>query len=132
PGRWPGPLPLPPPRGALSAGGAEAASSASDPGEDATIHEQARAMIEAGLAPPLASVVGAGFTTLAGRRAYTMAGSFSAFLLATRGAERLRALYKSAGDFSNVYHVPLADLDAEWRQFLAKQPLTTRERAHAS
>jgi hypothetical protein len=28
--------------------------------------------------------------------------------------------------------VPLADLEAEWRQFLAAQPLTTRERAHAS
>jgi hypothetical protein len=28
--------------------------------------------------------------------------------------------------------VPLADLEAEWRQFLDKQPLTTRERAQAS
>ena len=49
-------------------------------------------MVEAGLAPPLAAVVGAGFSTLSGRRAYTMAGSFSAFLLATRGADKLRAL----------------------------------------
>ena len=89
-------------------------------------------MIEAGLAPPLAAVVGAGFTTLAGRRAYTIAGSFSAFLLATRGAEKLRALYRSAGNFTDVYRVPLADLEREWRQFLARQPLTTRERAHAS
>src|SRR5262249_41453512 len=96
--RWHGPLPVPAFSMGLIGGVAEAASSASDPGEDATIHEQARAMIEAGLAPPLAAVVGAGFSTLAGRRAYTMAGSFSAFLLATRGAERMRALYKSAGD----------------------------------
>ncbi|HEY7372982.1 MAG TPA: hypothetical protein VIF57_12535 [Polyangia bacterium] len=130
--RWHGPLPLPALAGGLIEGVAEAASSASDPDEDATIHEQARAMIEAGLAPPLASVVGAGFTTLAGRRAYTMAGSFSAFLLATRGPEKLRALYRSAGNFAAVYRVPLADLEAEWRQFLAAQPLTTRERAHAS
>ena len=69
-------------------------------------------MIEAGLAPPLAAVVGAGFSTLAGRRAYTIAGSFSAFLLATRGAEKLRALYRSAGNFTDVYRVPLADLEA--------------------
>jgi hypothetical protein len=89
-------------------------------------------MIEAGLAPPLSAVMGAGFSTQAGRRAYTMAGSFSSFLLATRGAERLRALYRSAGNFSDVYRVPLADLEKEWRQFLAQQPLTTRERAHAS
>ncbi|HMF44568.1 MAG TPA: hypothetical protein VKQ32_28030, partial [Polyangia bacterium] len=100
--------------------------------DDATIHEQARAMIEAGLAPPLSAVVGAGFSTLAGHRAYTLAGSFASFLLATRGADKLRALYRSAGNFADVYRVPLADLEAEWRQFLAKQPLTTRDRAHAS
>jgi hypothetical protein len=129
--RWHGPLPLPALSGGLIEGVAEAASQ-SDPDEDATIHEEARAMIEAGLAPPLEAVVGAGFSTLAGRRAYTIAGSFSTFLLATRGAERLRALYRSAGNFTDVYHVPLADLEREWRQFLAQQPLTTRERAQAS
>jgi hypothetical protein len=130
--RWHGPLPLPALSGGLIEGVAVAASAATDPDDDGTIHEEARAMIEAGLAPPLASVVGAGFSTLAGRRAYTIAGSFSAFLLATRGAEKLRALYQSAGNFGDVYRVPLADLEAEWRQFLAKQPLTTRERAQAS
>jgi hypothetical protein len=130
--RWHGPLPLPAFAGGLIEGVAEAASAASDPIDDATIHEQARAMVEAGLAPPLASVVGAGFSTLAGRRAYTIAGSFCAFLLATRGAPKLRELYRSAGNFTDVYRVPLADLEAEWRQFLGKQPLTTRERAHAS
>jgi len=130
--RWHGPLPLPALSGGLIEGVAEAASGAFDPDDDATIHEQARAMIEAGLAPPLAAVVGAGFSTLAGRRAYTIAGSFSAFLLTTRGPDKLRALYRSAGDFGAVYRVPLADLEAEWRQFLAQQPLTTRERAQAS
>ncbi|HXT99923.1 MAG TPA: hypothetical protein VN903_02960, partial [Polyangia bacterium] len=123
--------PLPALAGGLIEGVAEAASS-SDPDEDATIHEQARAMIEAGLAPPLAAVMGAGFSAQAGHRAYTMAGSFSSFLLATRGAERLRALYRSAGNFTDVYRVPLSDLESEWRQFLAQQPLTTRERARAS
>ena len=130
--RWHGPLPLPAFSVGLIEGVAEAVSGAADPDDDATIHEESRAMIEAGLAPPLASVVGAGFSTLAGRRAYTIAGSFSAFLLATRGAEKLRALYRSAGNFTDVYRVPLADLEAEWRQFLARQPLTTRERAQAS
>src|SRR5204863_10146767 len=48
------------------------------------------------------------------------------------GADRLLALYRSAGDFAGVYRVPLADLEAEWRQFLAKQPLTTRDRSSAS
>jgi hypothetical protein len=124
-------LPLPTLASGLVEGVAEAADS-SDPDGDATIHQEARAMIEAGLAPPLAAVVGSGFTTLAGRRAYTMAGSFTAFLLETRGSQKLRELYRSAGNFTNVYRAPLADLEREWREFLTRQPLTTRERARAS
>jgi hypothetical protein len=128
---WRGPLPHPVLAMGLVEGIAEAAD-ASDPEGDATIHQEAAAMIAAGLAPPLPAVVGAGFSTLAGARAYTIAGSFSAFLLATRGAEKLRALYRSAGNFTDVYRTPLADLEREWRQFLAKQPLTTHQRAQAS
>jgi hypothetical protein len=128
--RW---TPVPHPRLAMGLveGIAEAAD-ASDPWGDATIHQEAAAMIAAGLAPPLADVVGAGFSTLAGARAYTLAGSFAAFLLDTRGADKLRALYRSAGNFSDVYRVPLGDLEREWRHFLAGQPLTTQERAHAT
>jgi plasmid stabilization system protein ParE len=129
--RFWGPIPHPVLAMGLVEGIAEAAD-AGDPEGDATIHQEAAAMIAAGLAPPLAAVVGAGFSALAGARAYTIAGSFSAFLLATRGADRLRALYRSAGDFSDVYRTPLADLEREWRQFLARQPLTTSQRAQAS
>ncbi len=121
--RWT-PLPHPALAMGLVEGIAEAAD-ADDPWGDATIHQEAAAMIAAGLAPPLADVVGAGFSTLAGARAYTLAGSFSAFLLSTRGADKLRALYRSAGNFSDVYRIPLADLEREWRHFLAAQPLTT-------
>ncbi len=128
---WRGPLPHPVLAMGLVEGVAEAATAA-DPSGDATIHQEAAAMIAANLAPPLAAVVGAGFSTLAGARAYTIAGSFSAFLLATRGAEKLRALYRSAGNFTDVYRTPLGDLEREWRQFLAKQPLTTHQRAQAS
>jgi hypothetical protein len=128
--RW-GPLPHPALAMGLVEGIAEAAD-ASDPWGDATIHQEAAAMIANGLAPSLRDVVGAGFSTLAGARAYTLAGSFSAFLLATRGPEKLRELYHSAGNFTDVYRVPLSDLEREWRQFLTKQPLTTQQRAHAS
>jgi hypothetical protein len=126
-----GPLPLPVLAFGLVEGIAEAADSGA-PHADATIHQEAAAMIAAGLAPPLASVVGAGFSAVAGPRAYTMAGSFCSFLLASRGADKLRALYKSAGNFSDVYRVPLAVLEQEWRTFLSKQPLTESQRAQAS
>ena len=108
--RW-GPLPHPALAMGLVEGLAEAADSDA-PAGDATIHQEAAAMMAAGLAPPLGDVVGAGFSTVAGARAYTMAGSFAAFLLATRGADKLRALYRSAGNFTNIYRVPLRDLDA--------------------
>ena len=128
--RW-GPLPHPALAMGLVEGLAEAAD-ADAPSGDATIHQEAAAMMAAGLAPPLADVVGAGFSTVAGARAYTMAGSFAAFLLTTRGADKLRELYRSAGNFSDVYRVPLRDLEREWRQFLGKQPLTTGQRAQAT
>jgi hypothetical protein len=129
--KWRGPLPVPVLAMGLVEGLAEAADW-TDPDGNATIHQDAAAMIADGLAPPLASVVGAGFSAQAGARAYTMAGSFCAFLLETRGPERLRALYRSAGNFIDVYRAPLATLEAEWRGFLAKQPVSARDKARAS
>jgi hypothetical protein len=129
--RWKGPLPLPTLAMGLVEGLAEAADT-SDPDGASTIHQDAAAMIADGRAPPLAAVVGAGFSTLSGARAYTLAGSFCAFLLETRGPERLRALYHSAGNFTDVYRTPLPNLEEEWRQFLGRQPLSPRDRARAS
>ncbi len=128
---WKGPLPVPTLAMGLVEGLAEAAD-ASDPDGNSTIHQDAAAMIADGLAPPLADVVGAGFSGQSGARAYTLAGSFCTFLLETRGPERLRALYRSAGNFTDVYRTPLADLEDEWRQFLRKQPLSERDKARAS
>ncbi|HEX4406789.1 MAG TPA: hypothetical protein VH560_18245 [Polyangia bacterium] len=128
-----GPLPVPTPTLAMGLveGLAEAADE-SDPEGSSTIHQDAAAMIADGLAPPLADIVGAGFSAQSGARAYTLAGSFCAFLLETRGPERLRALYHSAGNFTDVYRTPLPNLEEEWRQFLRKQPLNSRDRARAS
>jgi hypothetical protein len=128
--RWKGPLPLPRLASGLIEGIAEAADF-TDPDGGSTTHQEAAAIIADGRAPPLADVIGAGFSTLSGPRAYTLAGSFCRFLLDTRGAERLRALYRSAGDFSAVYGQPLGTLEAEWRRFLARQPMSAEQRARA-
>ena len=127
---WKGPLPYPRIASGLIEGIAEAADS-SDPDGPATIHQQAQAIVADGRAPPLETVVGAGFSTVSGPRAYVLAGSFCTFMLETRGADKLRSLYHSAGNFSDVYQTPLADLEQEWRHFLSRQPLSTRDRARA-
>jgi tetratricopeptide (TPR) repeat protein len=129
--RWHGPLPLP----ALAAGLVEGIAEAADYGaaeDQSTIHQEAAAMIAAGQAPALETVMGAGFSGQAGPRAYTVAGSFCRFLLQTRGAEAMRRIYRSAGDFQGVYGAPLAALETEWRAFLKRQPLDARDRARAS
>jgi tetratricopeptide (TPR) repeat protein len=126
-----GPFPMP----ALASGLVEGIAEAADfgaPDGGSTLHQEAAAMIADGRAPPLDAVVGAGFSTLSGARAYTLAGSFCRFLLDTRGAEKLRQLYRSAGNFLDVYRTPLPNLEREWREFLARQPLSPRDRAHAS
>jgi hypothetical protein len=125
---WRWPLPR------LSSGMVEGIAEAADYGDPdgrATVHQEARAMILAGLAPPLAKVVGAGFTTVAGARAYTIAGSFTHFLLATFGADKLRAIYRSGGDFVGVFGQDLAALERQWREFLERQPVDDREKARA-
>ena len=123
-------LPFPRLASGLIEGIAEAADYG-DPWGRSTVHQDARAMIAAGLAPPLAKVVGAGFSTISGPRAYTIAGSFTHFLLATRGAEKLKAIYRSGGDFVGVYGQPLEALEPEWRAFVEKQPLDKREQERA-
>jgi hypothetical protein len=75
--------------------------------------------------------MGAGFSVESGARAYVLAGSFCRFLLDRFGADKLRAAYRSAGDFEAVYGLPLAELEKSWRAFLETQPLDAREEARA-
>jgi hypothetical protein len=128
--RFWGPIPVPRLASGLIEGVAEAADYG-DPDGRSTIHQEARAIVASGRAPPLRSVVGAGFSTLAGARAYTLAGSFCHFLLLEHGPDKLRALYRSAGDFVGVYGVPVETLEQSWRAFLERQPLDPMERARA-
>lgn len=102
-----------------------------DPDGRATVHQDAKAVVQDGRAPPLSSVVGAAFSVASGARAYTVAGSFTHFLLSTHGPDKLRALYRSAGDFTGVYGRPLNELEASWKDFLRTQPDVPDERAAA-
>ena len=107
--RWRWRLPLPRLASGLVEGIAEAADFG-DPDGRATVHQEARAMIAAGLAPPLAKVVGAGFTTAGGRARLHHGRLVLAISCCQPTApDKLRALYRSGGDFAGVYGEPLRD-----------------------
>jgi tetratricopeptide (TPR) repeat protein len=88
----------------------------------------ARALSDLKMSPPLPSVFGVGFLGFSGPRAYSVAGAFCHYLLETYGPDKLRALYKSAGDFAGVYGKTLAELESEWRKALEQVTLTDEER----
>jgi tetratricopeptide (TPR) repeat protein len=125
-----GPLPVPSLATGLIEGVAEAADF-DDPDGRSTTHQEAAAMIALGQAPDLRRALGAGFTFESGPRAYTVAGSFCRFLLEGFGAAKLRALYRSAGDFNRVYGRDLDSLEQDWRAFLASLPVDEDNRAQA-
>lgn len=125
-----GPFPVPRLATGLIEGVAEAADF-DNPDGRLTLHEEAAAMIALGKAPRLERVLGAGFSLESGPRAYTIAGSFCRFLLDRFGAAKLRAAYRSAGDFQRVYGVPLATLAEAWRADLARLGVDAQSRAEA-
>jgi len=125
-----GPLPWP----ALASGLVEGIAEAADfdnPDGRATTHQEAAAMLALGKAPDLRRALGAGFTFESGPRAYTVAGSFCRYLLDSFGAEKLRALYRSAGNFELVYGRELASLEKDWQAFLSALPPDESSRAQA-
>ena len=88
-----------------------------------TPHESVRAMVDMGLAPPLERLLSTGFFAFSSARSYTAAGSFVRYLLDRHGAERLRVLYRTGGDFSQAYGRAQADLIAEWQAMIGKVEL---------
>lgn len=97
---------------------------------DASPHQWSRAMLEAGMAPRVATLASLGFFASASANAYTAAGSFCRWLHDSFGAERFRAVY-ARGDFSAVYGRPAEALEREWHAFLRTVPVDDRVVARA-
>ncbi len=115
-----GPLRVPARAGVLVAPGlVEGLAVAVDlPRGEWTAHEWTRAMRDLGLMPRLAGLIGpAGFFGAPPARAYTVAGSFLAFLLEHHGAAPVKRLYGGAA-FREAFGKPLEALAAEWSAFL--------------
>lgn len=95
--------------------------------ERLTPHEAVRAMQAMGLTPSIRELLSLRFLTVSSARSYTTAGSFLRFLLDRYGAERVRALYRSGGDFDGVYGKSIGALEAEWRAMIATITLPAEE-----
>ena len=88
-----------------------------------TPHQSVKALTELKMAPRLESLLSTGFLAVSSARSYTTSGSFVRFLLETRGPDRVRALYRSGGDFEESFGEPLSKLATEWREMIAATPL---------
>lgn len=93
-----------------------------EPRDRLTPHQWARAMLELDRMPDLAPVVGLGFLVEQGALAYTVAGSFVAYLREHHGPAAVRRAYR-AGDVERATGRPLPELEAEWRRYLRRVPL---------
>jgi hypothetical protein len=91
------------------------------PGDNSplTPHESARVLQELGYLPSLQGLFSLGFLASSPVRSYATAGSFVRFLYDHYGAEKLREVYASGGDFEGVYGESFAALEGEWRTMLS-------------
>lgn len=97
-----------------------------------TPHQWTLALREAGLAPPIARLLGpAGFYLQGSSLAYTMAGSFIRWLIDTRGRDAFLRLYAD-GDFDAAFDAPVDALVTEWEAFIAGQRVPPEAAAVAS
>jgi len=117
---------------AVNMGLVEGIATAADwPASDLNVHMAAAALRRMDAAPDIRRMLGAtGFWTQSSGRAYTLMGSFIAFLVKTRGIEKLKKAYPN-GDFEHAYSQSIDSLVAEWEGFVDAIPLTEREMARA-
>jgi len=84
-----------------------------------TPHEAVRVMQVMGVQPTIKELLSINFFAVSPARSYQTAGSFLHFLLEKYGADKLRALYHSGGDFSGSYAKSLGELEKEWRDMIS-------------
>jgi len=83
-----------------------------------TPHEWARALDILGKRPRLAAIFGLGFFGKNAATSYTLAGSFSRFLLEKYGPRPLCEAYRSGGDYRRSHGKSLEELEQEWVAFI--------------
>ncbi|HEU0029963.1 MAG TPA: hypothetical protein VFQ53_04970 [Kofleriaceae bacterium] len=85
-----------------------------------TPDELVRVLQALGSEPSIQSLLGLSFFSVSAAKGYTTAGSFLRYLLDEYGPAKLRAVYRSGGDFEAAYGMPRGALEAGWKDKLAK------------
>ncbi|MBL8919011.1 MAG: hypothetical protein JNJ54_09150 [Myxococcaceae bacterium] len=99
------------------------AVAADNPVDELTLQDWAAAMKKQAMLPDVRTLLAPqGFYSAPASRAYTTAGAFLRWLQETRGAPKLKDLYRD-GDFERVYGAALPELVTEWERFLDGVPL---------
>jgi hypothetical protein len=106
------------------------AVAASPDADELTDGQWARAMLDAGILPPLSQVFSMGFLGAHASKSYTIAGALVRYVLETRGAEAVRAWYSGA-TAEHALGTSLDGLDTEWRSHLQKETLPAAAQAYA-
>jgi len=87
-----------------------------------TPHQWSESMLKAGMTTPdIKEIIGLGFWYAPPKKAYTLMGSFSRYLIDTYGIEKFKILYRTGG-FS-VYGKSADELISEWKAFLESVPI---------
>ncbi|MEM6733870.1 MAG: hypothetical protein AAF658_20075, partial [Myxococcota bacterium] len=107
------------------------AEATTPPRGDYDLHNWVRALRVLKRAPDVRRLVAVtDFWRAPPARAYTVMGSFIRYLLDTRGAEPIRALYRR-GDFDVALGTELEEVVSEWERFIDGLELSERERRAA-
>jgi len=97
-----------------------------------TPHQWSRALLDLRRAPDPANILGVtGFYNHSSLHSYTIAGSFSRYLIDKYGIKKFKRAYGTA-NFAEVYQKSLRTLSNEWKSFLKKMPLSQREKQIAA
>jgi hypothetical protein len=94
-------------------------------------HQWTAAMLDAGLAPRLADVLGTGFLGQQKRLAYTYVGSLVRFISDSYGDKAVRALYMT-GDVAGAVGASTDELERRWHAYVQAVPFPPAARALAA
>lgn len=93
------------------------ATAATPPQSEMNLHQDAKAMKDLSILPPIQNLMGLKFFSLFSRSAYGASGSFCLFIKQTYGTNALKRIYAGESFFEVTKHY-VSTLEQKWHQYL--------------